>query len=123
MTPSDPALLEDWRTRRDAEAFNEIVSRHADMVFATCKRILGNEADAEDVAQECFLQLARGAGEVRTSLAGWLHCLARHRSLDWKKRELRRRRREELHARLAAGPRGSGWEAVRPWVDEAIDAL
>ncbi|MCH9057310.1 MAG: hypothetical protein IIB55_01640, partial [Planctomycetes bacterium] len=44
--------------QRDAEAFAEIVTRHAGMVFATCNRILGDRAAAEEVAQECFLALA-----------------------------------------------------------------
>ena len=58
MSGSDHALLERWLTNRDAEAFREIVDRYAGMVYGTCTRILRNPDDAEDVAQECFLQLA-----------------------------------------------------------------
>ena len=55
---TDSALLERWSTRRDVEAFTELVSRHSAMVYTTCKRILQNDADAEDVSQECFIELA-----------------------------------------------------------------
>ncbi len=43
MSTNDATLLERWRLRRDAEAFNEIVSRYADFVYTTCKRVLKNE--------------------------------------------------------------------------------
>ena len=45
--PVDP-ILEQWATRRDAEAFKVIVDRHSRMVYATCCRILGNATEAED---------------------------------------------------------------------------
>jgi DNA-directed RNA polymerase specialized sigma24 family protein len=45
--------------RGAAEAFQTIVSRHAGMVYATCRRILRNATDAEDMAQECFETLAQ----------------------------------------------------------------
>jgi len=43
----DRILLERWTTRRDAEALNEIVTRHMNMVYATSLRVLGNAPDAE----------------------------------------------------------------------------
>jgi hypothetical protein len=71
---SDSALLENWVTRRDAEAITAIVARHSRMVFATCRRILGNPSDAEDVAQERRLrsrlvQLLSGHGVPRGTLS------------------------------------------------------
>ena len=84
--PSDSLLLKRWYERRDAEAFDELVSRHAAMVYATCRRVVGNDADASDVTQECFYVLARGGLRIRRSLAGFLHRLARHRALNLRKR-------------------------------------
>jgi hypothetical protein len=59
---TDWALLRRWTDRRDAQAFKEIVSRYASMVYMTCTRILRNSSDAEDVTQECFEVLAQGRG-------------------------------------------------------------
>jgi len=65
MECADGRLLERWVQLRDAEAFNEIVSRYAGMVFGTCRRILANTEDAEDVTQECCsrqgLRVGKGA--------------------------------------------------------------
>ena len=123
MSFSDATLLERWRLRRDAEAFNEIVSRYADLVYATCKRVLKNEADAEDVTQECFVRLARGDVRVRSCLGGWFHRVAFHRSLNLLTQEAQRRKREKeasMHAAQIAEP---SWSEIENHVDEAIDAL
>jgi hypothetical protein len=49
MTLADSILLERWMARRDAEAFSEIVSRHTDLVYGASRRIVRNDADAQDV--------------------------------------------------------------------------
>ncbi len=41
MTP-DAILLERYCAERDAEAFTELVHRHAGLVFGACRRICGN---------------------------------------------------------------------------------
>ena len=51
MGTTDLALLRRWVARGDAEAFDEIVRRHAGMVYNTCRRVVRNGADTEDVAQ------------------------------------------------------------------------
>ena len=94
MNFTDAELLEHWRKRRDADAFAELVSRHADMVYATCLRVLRNAADAEDAAQECFVVLMKSRPTVRTSLAPWLHTVARRRALDIVRGKHRREQRE-----------------------------
>src|SRR5690606_27599107 len=94
MSGADTMLLRKWLVDGNAEAFDEIVRRHADMVYGTSRRILRDRSDAEDVVQDCFLRLAEAAGDIRTSLGGWLHAAAVSRSLDLIKRESRRRARE-----------------------------
>ena len=54
---TDRVLWESWRRERDADAFAELVSRHAGLVYGVCRRVLGNDSEAEDAAQECFVQL------------------------------------------------------------------
>ncbi len=96
MNVQDTALWDRWRSRRDADAFAELVARHSGMVYAASKRVLGNAADAEDVAQECFIELMGSRATVRASLAPWLHTLAVRRSIDRVRSNRRRRKREEL---------------------------
>ena len=70
MTGNDLLLLQRFADTGDAEAFSEIVGRYQHFVYAACLRVLGNSADAEDVAQECFLRLTRQADAVRSSVGG-----------------------------------------------------
>ena len=123
MAGSDVALFERWMATRDADAFAEIVSRYSTMVYGTCERVLGDASDAEDVAQECFIELARARATISRSLGGWLHRVAVRRSLDRIKADSRRRRRE---ARFAAEPTGdseAGWDDIKAHIDEAVAAL
>jgi RNA polymerase sigma factor (sigma-70 family) len=100
MATPDAALFEKWVATRDADVFAEIVSRHSGMVYGTCKRVLGNPTDAEDVAQECFIELAQARSGIRSSLGGWLHKAAVHRSLNRIKAERRRKGRCEHRDRV-----------------------
>ncbi len=70
---ADRALMARWMACRDAEAFCEIVRRHAAMVYGTCLRILGDPAESERIARWCFVRLAKGAARDRVSVGGWLH--------------------------------------------------
>jgi len=123
IVSSDIALLERWRSKRDAEAFNEIVSRYGDLVYATCRRVLRNEADAQDVCQECFLRLAQTAPRIRASLPAWLHTTATRRSLDRIKAEVRRRNREHRFAQAFDLTVEPTWNDIETYVDEAIEEL
>jgi len=49
----------------DLDAFGEIVLRHQHSVWNIAYRFLGNEMDAEDVAQEAFLKLLDAARRYR----------------------------------------------------------
>ncbi|MFA6241507.1 MAG: sigma-70 family RNA polymerase sigma factor [Candidatus Hydrogenedentales bacterium] len=123
MVAIDVLLIERWSRVGDAEAFNELVRRHANMVYGTCLRVLRNGADAEEVSQECFLQLARDGGKIRSSVAGWLHALATHRSLNRIKSDARRRDREQQFAEDVQASQRVEWNALEAVVDEAIAEL
>ena len=58
----------------DAARFEAFVREYQDMVFATAVRLLGREADAEDVAQTVFLRAFERFAQVGASpaAAGWL---------------------------------------------------
>jgi RNA polymerase sigma-70 factor (ECF subfamily) len=73
MTESD--LVRDAR-RGDEQAFLALYHRHRSPVFKFAWRLTGSQAEAEDIAQECFLAMVRGAafdanrGTLRTYLFG-----------------------------------------------------
>src|SRR5437588_11173336 len=76
--PTDGELLEGYIARRDEAAFEELVRRHGPMVLGVCRRILRNQADAEDAFQATFLVLVRKAGSIRprSLVSNWLYGVA-----------------------------------------------
>jgi RNA polymerase sigma factor (sigma-70 family) len=85
-------------------AFEAILTRHGSAVLASCRRVLGDSAAAEDAFQATFLVLFRRAGSIRVegSLAPWLRHVARLVALKARQGELRRRAREGRVARPEA---------------------
>ncbi|HUW61431.1 MAG TPA: sigma-70 family RNA polymerase sigma factor [Candidatus Bathyarchaeia archaeon] len=123
MHSGDATLLERWRDSGDAQAFAEVAGRYAGLVYATCRRVLGNDTDAEDAAQECFLSLAQKAPRRRQPLGPWLYVVATNHAINRRKSQLRRVAREQRYAKELAAPAEPGWEDVQQYVDEAIAAL
>jgi RNA polymerase sigma factor (sigma-70 family) len=56
MDDSDEALMV-WVARGDERAFGELARRHVPAMLGLARRILGNAAEAEDVAQETVLRV------------------------------------------------------------------
>jgi RNA polymerase sigma-70 factor (ECF subfamily) len=67
-----------------AGAFEAFVRTHQDMVFATAVRLLGDAAEAEDVAQTVFLKAFERFGEIGGDPAapGWLKTVTRNACLN-----------------------------------------
>jgi RNA polymerase sigma-70 factor (ECF subfamily) len=68
----------------DADAFEAFVRRYQDMVFATAVRLLGRQADAEDVAQTVFLRAFQRFDTLAHSpgVAGWLKTVTTNACLN-----------------------------------------
>jgi Sigma-70 region 2 len=79
----DAQLLECYVALRDEAVFEALVRRHGPMVLGVCRRILRNEADAEDAFQATFLGLVRKAGAIkcRSQLSNWLYGVAHNTAL------------------------------------------
>jgi RNA polymerase sigma-70 factor, ECF subfamily len=62
----------------DAECFEALYGLHKRRVYSLCLRMVGNTAEAEDLAQEAFLQLFRKIATFRgeSAFSTWLHRLA-----------------------------------------------
>ncbi len=123
MSASDLALLERWNSHGDAEAFKEVATRHAGMVFSTCKRILRSEAEAEDIAQECFALLTQPGRQPKKNLGAWLHAVATNRSLSKLRSEKSRKDRESRYATAQDGAVDVPLDDLFLHVDEAVAEL
>ena len=61
----------------DIPAFEELYGRHNRRVYSLCLRMTQNQSEAEDLAQEVFIQLFRKIGSFRgeSAFTTWLHRL------------------------------------------------
>jgi RNA polymerase sigma-70 factor (ECF subfamily) len=68
----------------DEAAFRELVDIHKDRVYNTALGIVQNAEDAEDVAQEVFIQVYRAIHNFKgeSKLSTWLYRIATTRALD-----------------------------------------
>src|SRR5688572_25540503 len=100
---TDGELVEQVRAG-DTAAFGELVERHRGAVFRAALAALGNEAEAEDIAQDALvlayrrIDQFRGDASVRTWMVSiaWRLALSRRRRMWW--RLSRTPPETELHA-------------------------
>ena len=108
-TPDPDAVLMLRVKRGDRAAFAELVEKYKQPVMNLVYRTLHDETEAEDLAQNVFLQVYKSARryESRARFSTWLFTIARNLCLN----EIRRRSRhpadsiEEAHAEHEDQPR------------------
>ncbi len=68
----------------DQVAMRELVVKYQDLVVNTCFQVLHNRPDAEDVAQDVFLEAYRSLGSLRSesSLSYWLYRISLNKSIN-----------------------------------------
>lgn len=104
------ALIQRWQAG-EAEAFEELYSRHAPTIYRLGWAMLQHAQAAEDVVQETFLRAHRARRRfdpARASLGTWLYQIA----LNYCRSDLRRKR-------LLTVP----WGWLRPAEEETIQAV
>jgi RNA polymerase sigma-70 factor (ECF subfamily) len=79
----DSQLLEGIR-KKDRQAFRELVERYQTMVINTANGFTHNLQDAEDIAQEVFMEVYRSAGRFRgkSSFSTWIYRITVNRALN-----------------------------------------
>lgn len=73
----------------DAEAYRLLVERHVDRAYAIALRVLGNVADAEDVAQECLVKVwthRHAWQDGKAKFSTWLYRVVVNRCIDLRRR-------------------------------------
>jgi RNA polymerase sigma factor (sigma-70 family) len=126
--PDDRDLLALFTGARDEAAFAAILDRHSRLVWAVCRGLLPNDADAEDAFQATFVALFLGAARIRhtRSLAPWLHTAATRIAKKVRLAAARRRGHERRAARALAAPTAVSnetWEALNLAVHDEINRL
>jgi RNA polymerase sigma-70 factor (ECF subfamily) len=108
----------------DRAAFEELVRAHQHRVYAVALRMLGNAAEAQDVAQEAFLRAHRGLAEFRgeARLSTWLYTIASRLCLNRLAGSERRltRHGEDALTRLPDGQPGPDQALERGELEEAL---
>ncbi|MCP4569257.1 MAG: RNA polymerase sigma factor [FCB group bacterium] len=87
-------LLENLRSG-SPDAFRQLVERYKHKVLNTCFRFVADKDDAEDIAQETFVEVHRSLPRFReeSSLSTWIYQIAVSKSLDFMRKKNRKKRR------------------------------
>jgi RNA polymerase sigma-70 factor (ECF subfamily) len=78
----------------DKKAMNSLLESEYDRIYAVCRRIMGNDADADDGCQQALIAVVRGISRFdnRSKFSTWTYRVATNACLD----EIRRRQRRPL---------------------------
>jgi len=111
--------------RSDAQAFEALYRLHVDKVYGLCLRMTGNVSEAEDCAQEAFIQAWNKLDKFRgdSAFATWLHRIAVNSVLGRIRKSKREQDRIEAVAQTAPPPLSTGDTGELRDLSEAIDRL
>lgn len=105
-------------------AFNILVDRHQQAVRTFLRRLLGNDADADDMAQETFLAAWTHARSFREgNVRSWLCGIAWRKAKGAQRSWFRRSARDTAHHDLSSGVAGGALMEDRLAVRSALQAL
>ena len=90
MTWTDEELVARSRTG-DMDSFNQLILRWERPIYALAYRVIGQEEDARDVAQETFLRAFRALPGFKgqAKFSSWIYRIALNLCRDWIRRERR----------------------------------
>jgi RNA polymerase sigma factor (sigma-70 family) len=125
---TDGQLLECFVSRRDDATAAALVRRHAPMVWGVCRRVLGNDSDAEDAFQATFLVLVRKAASImpREMVANWLYGVAHQTALKARGTRTKRQAREKQVNEMPepeAITEPDHWGDLQPLLDQELSRL
>jgi RNA polymerase sigma factor (sigma-70 family) len=136
MREEDAQLLDRYVQMEDQQAFAALVDRHLNVVYSAALRHMnGDPHQAREVMQTVFTDLARKAGSLSETLRGgrpligWLYTSTHFASTHIRRAEARRQARETAAFAMsevltpACREAEPDWEAIRPLLDEAMNAL
>ena len=128
-SPDEPAKQEWYRVekarRGDAAAFEALYRDNVDRVYALCLRMTANVAEAEDCAQEAFIQAWQQLGKFRgdSAFGTWLHRVAVNAVLGRMRKARRERDRVEAVIDISPPTESIGDDADFQDLEKAMDSL
>ena len=123
---TDGELLECFVAQRDEDSFAALMRRHGPMVLGVCRRVLQNEADAEDAYQATFFVLVRKAASIRPRgmVGNWLYGVAHSTALKARAMSTKRLVKErEAAARPGPNVTGDTWQELQALLDQELKLL
>src|SRR5262245_39585922 len=77
--------------RNTAEAVVQLIDLYYERIYVFLRRLAGNETDAEDLAQRTFVRVQQALPTFagRSSVASWIHGIAYHVYVDWRRADRR----------------------------------
>ena len=122
---SDEAALVARARGGDTRAFEVLYRQHVDRVYGLCLRMTGNVGEAEDCAQEAFIQawskLDRFRGDA--AFGTWMHRIAVNAVLGRIRKSKREQDRIRVVAETASSPASIGDSAELRDLSDAIERL
>jgi len=102
----------------DTRAFEHLVAQYKSRIYATTYRLMGNQQEAEDQAQEVFLKVYRNIRNLQepATLPAWITRIAINTCMDALSRQQRRPQTTPL---IPIGPDGESEEEPR-YIDTRI---
>lgn len=124
----DMELVRDYAAHQSEPAFQTLVVRYINLVYATALRQVRDPHQAEEITQAVFIILARKADSLNanTILPSWLHRTAVFAAADTLKMQRRRARREQealMQSENETAAPDPAWELISPLLDAALVQL
>src|ERR1039457_6179210 len=127
MMNDDMALVREFAASQSEQAFETLVSRRVNRVYAAALRQAHDADLAQEITQAVFIILARKAGSLspKTILSCWLYRTARFAAVDALKIQRRRKLREQegVMEEVFQNEPDAAWEQLSPLLDEAMARL
>jgi RNA polymerase sigma factor (sigma-70 family) len=85
MEPDE--LLVKRALKGDNDSFRSIVEKYQGLVYAICFNITGHRQEAENLAQETFIQVYRSLSRYENKgFKSWIGRIATNKAIDWKRK-------------------------------------
>ena len=125
---AQPAVIDslvERAKRSDSRAFEELYRMHVDKIYGLCLRMTGNVAEAEDCAQEAFIQAWTKLDKFRgdSAFGTWMHRVAVNAVLGRMRKNKREHDRIQAVSDVVPAPESIGDSSGLRDLEDAMNQL